>query len=59
MPRPPTRPAGTVEQVFSTNEGPVVITTRGRLVFVAESFDLDQASQAGQPDTGCAGDRRS
>ena len=32
-----------MEQVFSTNEGPVVITMRGRLVFVAESFDLDQA----------------
>jgi hypothetical protein len=31
------------EQVFSTNEGPVVITTRGKLVFVAESFDLDVA----------------
>jgi hypothetical protein len=31
------------EQVFSTDEGPVVITTRGRLVFVAESFDLDMA----------------
>jgi hypothetical protein len=35
--------AGAEEQVFTTNEGPVVITTRGRLVFVAESFDLDQA----------------
>src|ERR1035437_7435625 len=33
-------PAGTIEQVYSTNEGPVVITMRGRLVFVAESFDL-------------------
>jgi hypothetical protein len=32
-----------VEQVFSTNEGPVVITTRGKLVFVAESFDLPLA----------------
>jgi len=40
---PADTPAGTVEQVYSTNEGPVVITTRGRLVFVAESFDLDQA----------------
>jgi hypothetical protein len=28
------------EQVYSTNEGPVVITTRGNLVFVSESFDL-------------------
>ena len=40
---PTDAPAGTVEQVYTTNEGPVVITTRGRLVFVAESFDLDQA----------------
>ena len=40
---PTDAPAGAVEEVFSTNEGPVVITTRGRLVFVAESFDLDQA----------------
>jgi hypothetical protein len=40
---PTDTPAGAVEEVFSTNEGPVVITTRGRLVFVAESFDLDQA----------------
>jgi len=40
---PTDAPGGTVEQVYTTNEGPVVITTRGRLVFVAESFDLDQA----------------
>ena len=40
---PTDAPAGDVEQVFSTNEGPVVITTRGRLVFVAESFELEQA----------------
>ncbi len=33
------------EQVFSTNEGPVVITTRGKLVFIAESFPLDLARQ--------------
>ena len=38
-----TLPAGSEEQVFSTNEGPVTITTRGRLVFVAESFDLPMA----------------
>jgi hypothetical protein len=31
------------EQVYSTNEGPVVITTRGKMVFVAESFPLDLA----------------
>ena len=29
------------EQVYQTSEGPVVITTRGKLVFVAESFPLD------------------
>jgi hypothetical protein len=34
---------GTTEQVFSTNEGPVVITTRGKMVFVSESFPLDLA----------------
>jgi hypothetical protein len=34
---------GSVEQVFSTNEGPVVITTRGKLVFVSESFPLPLA----------------
>jgi hypothetical protein len=40
-----TAPAQTdaVEQVFSTDEGPVLITTRGRLVFVAESFELPLA----------------
>ncbi|MGD0901460.1 MAG: hypothetical protein ABR924_00835 [Terracidiphilus sp.] len=31
------------EEVYSTDEGPVVITTRGKMVFVAESFDLDLA----------------
>jgi hypothetical protein len=40
---PTDAPSGTVEQIYSTNEGPVVITTRGKLVFVSESFDLDQA----------------
>jgi hypothetical protein len=33
------------EQVFTTTEGPVVITTRGKLVFIAESFPLDLARQ--------------
>jgi hypothetical protein len=33
------------EQVYATNEGPVVITTRGKLVFVTESFDLPLARQ--------------
>jgi len=37
----PASPSG--EQVYSTNEGPVVITTRGKMVFVAESFPLDLA----------------
>jgi hypothetical protein len=36
-------PGGESEQVFSTDEGPVIITTRGKLVFVAESFPLDLA----------------
>jgi len=36
-------PAGSEEQVYSTSEGPVVITTRGKMVFVAESFPLDLA----------------
>ncbi|MGA7259139.1 MAG: hypothetical protein WCF17_02200 [Terracidiphilus sp.] len=36
-------PAGTVEQVYTTDEGPVAITTRGRLVFVSESFELPLA----------------
>jgi hypothetical protein len=31
------------EQVYTTSEGPVVITIRGKLVFVAESFPLDMA----------------
>ncbi len=35
--------AGDVEQVYTTNEGPVVITTRGKLVFVSESFPLPLA----------------
>jgi hypothetical protein len=38
-----TSPAGVEEQVFTTAEGPVLITTRGKMVFVAESFDLDLA----------------
>jgi hypothetical protein len=38
-----TTPPGVDEQVFTTAEGPVLITTRGKLVFVAESFDLDLA----------------
>jgi hypothetical protein len=40
---PANSPEGTVEDVYSTDEGPVVITNRGKLVFVSESFDLDQA----------------
>lgn len=34
---------GSVEHVYSTNEGPVVITRRGKLVFVSESFDVPLA----------------
>ena len=37
--------AGSVEQDFSTDEGPVVITTRGKLVFIAESFPLPVGRQ--------------
>ncbi len=40
---PASAPAGTVEQVFTTDEGPVTITTRDKLVFVSESFDLPLA----------------
>jgi hypothetical protein len=40
---PANLPSGSEEQVFSTNEGPVVITTRGKMVFVAESFPLELA----------------
>jgi hypothetical protein len=37
-------PAGeSDEQLFSTGEGPVLITTRGKMVFVAESFPLPLA----------------
>jgi hypothetical protein len=39
---------GTIEQVFSTNEGPVTITRRGKMVFVAESFDLPMARKLAQ-----------
>jgi hypothetical protein len=41
-------PSGTVEQVFTTNEGPVTITARGKLVMVAESFDLPMARKLSQ-----------
>ncbi|MGA2169732.1 MAG: hypothetical protein ABSG62_16125 [Terracidiphilus sp.] len=43
----PDLPSGSEELVFTTNEGPVVITTRGKLVFVAESFDLGLARKLG------------
>ena len=35
--------SGDQEQVFSTDEGPVIITQRGKMVFVAESFPLPVA----------------
>jgi Spy/CpxP family protein refolding chaperone len=41
----PNLPAGSQEQVFTTNEGPVVITTRGKFVFISESFPLPLARQ--------------
>ena len=31
---------GSVERLFTTNEGPVLITTRGKMLFIAESFPL-------------------
>lgn len=34
---------GSAEQDFSTDEGPVIITTRGKMVFVSESFNVDLA----------------
>ncbi|MGA2570990.1 MAG: hypothetical protein ABSF23_10770 [Terracidiphilus sp.] len=34
---------GSVEQIYSTNEGPAAITTRGKMVFVTESFPLPLA----------------
>jgi len=34
---------GSVERLFTTNEGPVLITTRGNMLFVAESFPLPLA----------------
>jgi hypothetical protein len=36
---------GSVEKLFTTNEGPVLITTRGKMVFIAESFPLPLARQ--------------
>ncbi|MGB6973574.1 MAG: hypothetical protein WBD67_02720 [Terracidiphilus sp.] len=39
---------GDTQQVFSTNEGPVVITTRNKMVFVAESFPLEVARKLTQ-----------
>lgn len=35
--------SGSLEQQFSTDEGPVLITTRANMVFVSESFDLPLA----------------
>jgi hypothetical protein len=34
---------GPDEQVYQTNEGPVLITTSGKDVFISESFDLTTA----------------
>ncbi|MFP5277715.1 MAG: hypothetical protein ACLGPM_11395 [Acidobacteriota bacterium] len=36
---------GSVETVYDTDEGPVVITTRGKMMFVAESFPLPLARE--------------
>ena len=35
--------ADNTEQIYNTSEGPVVLTTSGRMVFVSESFDLTTA----------------
>ena len=34
---------GSTERQFTTNEGPVLITTRGKMLFIAESFPLPLA----------------
>lgn len=36
---------GSAERLFTTNEGPVLITTRGKMLFIAESFPLPLARQ--------------
>lgn len=36
-------PNGDVVQIWTTDEGPVVITRRGKMVFLSESFDLPEA----------------
>lgn len=36
-------PDASIERQFTTNEGPVLITTRGKMVFIAESFPLPLA----------------
>jgi hypothetical protein len=43
MPDPAPSTDGSAQKVWSTNEGPVVITTQGKFVFVAEGFNLDLA----------------
>ena len=45
----PDLPADSQEMIFTTNEGPVVITTRGKLVFVAESFPLPAGPPVDRP----------
>jgi hypothetical protein len=45
LPADAANPPGDEEQIFTTSEGPVLIVTRGKLVFVAESFDLPLARQ--------------
>jgi hypothetical protein len=46
----------TREQVYKTNEGPVVIMTNGKQVFVGESFDLNLARKLEFLMTGAQGD---
>ena len=45
---PADTPGGSMEQVFTTNEGPVTITSRGKLVMVDEGFELPMARKLTQ-----------
>ncbi|HEX3436651.1 MAG TPA: hypothetical protein VHT24_07770 [Pseudacidobacterium sp.] len=47
--------ADETEQVYKTSEGPVLISTSGRMVFVSESFDLTTARKLAFLVTGAQG----
>ncbi|HUB29228.1 MAG TPA: hypothetical protein VL967_06005 [Terracidiphilus sp.] len=55
MPSAPPANDGTTEKVWSTSEGPVVITTRGKFVFVTEGFNLELARNLGSLILGAQG----